>query len=65
MRIRYATQTQGLPPTFVLFVNDKRLFGKDYLRYLENRLRECFGFAGTPIRLLLRARRDERAPGES
>ena len=46
------------PPTFVIFVNDPELFHFSYRRYLENRLRDAFGFAGTPIRLRLpRARR--------
>ena len=63
MRIRYATQTQGLPPTFVLFVNDKRLLGKDYLRYLENRLREELPFKEVPVRIVLRDK-DAQAEGE-
>jgi GTP-binding protein len=59
-RILYATQVAVAPPTFVVFVNDPELFHFSYRRYLENRLRDAFGFAGTPIRILLRA----RAPGD-
>lgn len=54
VRIRYATQADVAPPTFVLFVNDKTLIGKDYLRYLQNRLREEFEFKEVPLRLVLR-----------
>ena len=54
VRVRYATQADVSPPTFVLFVNDKRLIGKDYLRYLNNRLREELPFAEVPIRIVLR-----------
>ncbi len=52
--VKYATQAETSPPTFVLFVNDKRLFGKTYLRYLENRLREELGFDEVPVRIVLR-----------
>jgi GTP-binding protein len=64
-RILYATQVAVAPPTFVVFVNDPELFHFSYRRYLENRLRDAFGFAGTPIRILLRARQpgDRRARG--
>ncbi len=62
VRIRYATQAETAPPTFVLFVNDKRLVGKDYLRYLENRLREEFDFDEVPIRIVLR---DKEPPAEA
>ena len=54
VRIKYATQVEVAPPTFVLFVNDKRLVGKDFLRYLQNRLREGLGFPEVPVRLSLR-----------
>jgi len=54
VRVKYATQVEVAPPTFVLFVNDKRLVGKDFLRYLQNRLREGLGFPEVPVRLLLR-----------
>jgi GTP-binding protein len=66
-RIRYATQAGVRPPTFVLFVNDKKHFNKDYLRYLANRLREDLPFREIPVRIVLRDRGDppgERPPGE-
>jgi GTPase len=62
-RIRYATQTGIRPPTFVLFVNDKRHFTKDYLRYLANRLRDELPFREIPVRIVLRDR-DEPREGE-
>jgi GTP-binding protein len=55
-KILYATQVAVAPPTFVIFVNDPQLFHFSYRRYLENQLRDAFGFAGTPIRLRFRAR---------
>jgi len=54
VRIRYATQTSVSPPTFVVFVNDRRLVGKDYIRYLENRLRDELGFDEIPLHIVLR-----------
>ena len=59
-KILYATQVAVAPPTFVIFVNDPQLFHFSYQRYLENRLRDAFGFAGTPIRIRFRARTAER-----
>ncbi len=53
-RIYYASQVSVAPPTFVLFVNDPELLHFSYQRYLENRLREAFGFDGSPIRILAR-----------
>ena len=50
MRILFASQTGGAPPTFVLFTNVAANMHFSYLRYLTNRLREEYGFAGTPIR---------------
>jgi len=58
LRILYGTQVSVKPPTFVLFVNDPELAHFSYQRYLENRLREAFGFHGTPLRLLLRKRNE-------
>ena len=49
------------PPTFVLFVNSRELFHFSYQRYMENQLRETFGFRGTPIKLIIRERRGEDA----
>ncbi len=54
VRVSYGTQAEVAPPTFVLFVNDKRLIGKDYLRYLENRFREELPFDEVPVRFVLR-----------
>ena len=56
LKIFYMTQVSVKPPTFVLFVNDKELMHFSYLRYLENRLREAFGFSGTPIHFIVRER---------
>ena len=55
----YATQVTVSPPTFALFVNNKNLVGRTYLRYLENTLRKSVDFTGTPVRLLLRNREKE------
>ncbi|MFC2039455.1 ribosome biogenesis GTPase Der [Chloroflexota bacterium] len=52
LRILYATQADINPPTFVFFVNDAKLMHFSYQRYLENRLRQSFGFKGTPLRLI-------------
>ncbi len=64
LRLLYATQAEVEPPTFVLFVNDPSLVHFSYRRFLENRIREAFDFAGTGVRLLFRARanlgREER-----
>ena len=56
LKVRYATQAEVNPPTFVFFVNDASLVHFSYQRYLENKLRQSFGFAGTPIRLVFKAR---------
>ena len=58
VKIHYATQAESSPPTFVLFVNDPRLVGKDYLRYLENRLRELAPLAEVPVRFVVRGRKE-------
>ena len=60
VRILYATQTAVAPPTFVFFTNVATTFPFSYARYLENRLREEFGFEGTPIRMHVRARRKSK-----
>ena len=59
LRIYYATQVTVTPPTFVLFVNDNKLLSQSYQVYLERKLREAFGFAGTPIRILARPKKKE------
>ena len=56
LKVLYATQAEANPPTFVFFVNDVRLIHFSYQRYLENKLREAFGFDGTPVRLVFKAR---------
>ena len=58
LKLFYITQVSVKPPTFVIFVNDKELFHFSYQRYIENKLREAFGFNGTSIRLLIRERND-------
>lgn len=59
LKIYYATQVASQPPTFVLFVNDPLLTHFSYTRYLENRLRDSFGFAGTPLRFIYRGRGEQ------
>lgn len=59
LKVYYMTQTGIKPPTFVVFCNDARLFHYSYQRYIENQLREVFGFKGTPIRLIIRQRSDD------
>ncbi|HHW66814.1 MAG: GTPase [Epulopiscium sp.] len=54
LKIYYMTQVSVKPPTFVLFVNDKELMHFSYERYIENQLREAFGFKGTPLRFMVR-----------
>ncbi len=58
LKILYATQAEVNPPTFVFFVNDAKLIHFSYHRYLENKLRQSFGFAGTPFRLVFKTRGD-------
>ncbi len=59
LKIYYITQTGVKAPTFVLFVNNAELFHFSYQRYIENKLRETFGFEGTPIKLVIREKDDE------
>lgn len=58
LKIYYVTQVAVKPPTFVVFVNDKSLMHFSYTRYLENRIREAFGFRGTSLRFIIRERKD-------
>ena len=60
LKIYYITQTGVKPPEFVIFVNDAELFHFSYQRYLENCLRETFGFNGTPIKIVVRQRGDDK-----
>ena len=59
LKIYYMTQISVAPPTFVIFCNDAELFHFSYQRYLENCLRQTFGFSGTPIRLIIREKGEE------
>lgn len=59
LRLYYITQVSVKPPTFVIFVNDKELMHFSYTRYIENRIREAFGFRGTPLRFIIRERNDK------
>ena len=58
-KIYYMTQASVKPPTFILCVNEPELIHVSYMRFVENRLRESFGFEGTPIRLVLRGKKRE------
>ena len=58
LRIYYMTQVSVKPPTFVIFVNDKQLMHFSYTRYLENRIRDTFGFRGTALRFIIRERKE-------
>lgn len=57
LKIFYMTQASVKPPTFILFVNDPELLHFSYERFFENRIRDAFGFLGTPIRIIARARK--------
>ena len=59
LKIYYMTQTQVAPPTFVLFCNEAELFHFSYQRYIENCLRETYGFSGTPIKMVIKQRGDD------
>jgi GTP-binding protein len=59
VKLYYISQVAVAPPTFVLFTNEPRGIGESYQRYLTRRLRENYGFTGTPLRLLFRHRRKE------
>ena len=58
LKLYYMTQVSVKPPTFVVFVNDKKLTHFSYTRYLENQIRNTFGFRGTPIRIYTRERKE-------
>jgi GTP-binding protein len=60
VRFFYATQADVAPPTFVFFCNEPKMIHFSYRRYIENELREAFGFAGTPLRLSFRSRHETR-----
>jgi GTPase len=60
LKFLYATQAEVNPPTFVFFVNDARLMHFSYQRFLENQLRESYGFEGTPLRLIFKTRGEQK-----
>ena len=59
LKLFYITQVAVKPPTFVIFVNDKELMHFSYTRYIENKIREAFGFKGTPLRFIIRERKEK------
>ncbi len=59
LRLYYITQVSVKPPTFVIFVNDKELMHFSYTRYIENKIREAFGFKGTPLKFIIRERKEK------
>lgn len=59
LKLYYITQVSVKPPTFVVFVNDKELMHFSYTRYIENRIRESFGFRGTPLKFIIRERKEK------
>lgn len=60
LRLYYITQVSVKPPTFVIFVNDKQLMHFSYTRYIENQIREAFGFRGTPLKFIIRERKESK-----
>ncbi|MCQ2492221.1 MAG: ribosome biogenesis GTPase Der [Lachnospiraceae bacterium] len=60
LRLYYITQVSVKPPTFVIFINDKKLTHFSYTRYIENQIRQTFGFRGTPIHIIMRERKNDR-----
>ena len=60
LRLYYITQVSVKPPTFVIFVNDKQLMHFSYTRYIENQIRNAFGFKGTPLKFIIRERNEEK-----
>lgn len=59
LRLYYITQVSVKPPTFVIFVNDKEFMHFSYTRYIENKIREAFGFRGTPLKFIIRERKEK------
>ncbi len=60
LKLFYITQASTKPPTFVLFVNDSELAHFSYIRYIENQIRTAFGLTGTPVRFIIRERKNEK-----
>ena len=61
LKIYYTTQVSVKPPTFVIFVNDKELAHFSYIRYLENKIRDTFGFKGTSLKFIIRERKEKES----
>ena len=61
LKIYYTTQVSVKPPTFVIFVNDKQLMHFSYTRYLENKIRDTFGFKGTSLKFIIRERKENES----
>lgn len=60
LKLFYITQASVKPPTFVIFVNDKNLMHFSYTRYIENKIREAFDFQGTPLKFIIRERKENK-----
>lgn len=58
LKMYYGTQVRSDPPTFMIYINDPKLMHFSYLRFLENRIREAYGFLGTPIRIVTKGKKD-------
>ena len=61
LKLYYITQVAVGPPTFVIFVNDKKLMHFSYTRYIENKIRDTFGFRGTALHFIIRERKEKDA----
>ena len=59
LKLFYITQASVKPPTFVIFVNDKEMMHFSYTRYIENQIRDSFGFKGTPLHFIIRERKED------
>ena len=60
LKLFYITQASVKPPTFVIFVNDKEMMHFSYTRYIENQIRDAFGFRGTPLKFIIRERKEDK-----
>ena len=60
LKLYYVTQVKAAPPTFVLFINNEDLLKDNYVKYLENKLREAFGFKGSPIKISAREKGEKK-----
>ena len=59
LKLYYMTQVSVKPPTFVVYINDRQLMHFSYTRYIENQIRNTFGFRGTPIHIIARERKEK------